>query len=192
MRAEIGAVNDETRTVTLTWTTGADVLRFDWETGRRYFERLSLDAKHVRMARLNAGAPLLNAHSGYTLASQIGVVERAALEAARGLADVRFSRRPDVEPYFQDVKDKIIRNVSQGYWVYRYQELEETRDGLPVRLAVDWEPFEISMVPIGADAGAQVRSSKDIPTHRCVIVRSLVDVSDADRLRRFRLAQARA
>ena len=35
---------------------------------------MSLDPKHDRLDRLNAGAPLLNAHSSYTLADQIGVV----------------------------------------------------------------------------------------------------------------------
>lgn len=189
LRADVGAIDDSTRTIGLTFTTGADVVRFDWETGRRFIERLSMDPKHVRMQRLNAGAPLLDSHSAYTLAHQIGVVERATLEGKKGLADVRFSKRADVEPFYQDVRDKIIRNVSVGYRVHRFEELAQNKDGLPVRMAVDWEPYEISMVAMGADAGATVRAARDIDTNPCVIVRAAT-MDDADRLRRLRLAQA--
>ncbi|MDP1570347.1 MAG: HK97 family phage prohead protease [Vicinamibacterales bacterium] len=171
LRADVGAVDDDTRTVTLTWSTGADVLRFDWETGRKFYERLSLDPKHVRMQRLASGAaPLLDSHSAYSLAHQIGVVDTATLDGKRGTAEVRFSKRADVEPFYQDVRDKIIRNVSVGYRVHKFEELAETRGGVPVRLAVDWEPHEISMVPMGADAGARVRASKDVETNPCVVV----------------------
>lgn len=190
LRAEVGAIDDDARIVSLTWSTGADVLRFDWETGRRFYERLSLDPRHVKMQRLNAGAPLLNSHSAFTLANQIGVVERAVLENGKGLADVRFSKRADVEPFYQDVRDKVIRNVSVGYRVHKFKETDEQRDGIPVRLATAWEPFEVSMVPMGADAGAQVRGTKDVATYPCVIERAL-NLTDADRARSLRLARAR-
>jgi hypothetical protein len=192
LRADVGTVQDDTRTVELTFSTGADVVRFDWETGKRYLERLSMDPKHVRMQRLNSGAaPLLDSHSAYTLAHQIGVVERAELDGKIGTSSVRFSKRADVEPFYQDVRDKIIRNVSVGYRVHRFEELPGQKNGMPVRLATDWEPYEISMVPMGADSGARVRSSKDIDTNPCVIVLCGPRISDADRHRSFRLAQAR-
>lgn len=184
-RADVGAINEDARTVSLIWSTGAEVLRYDWETGGKFWERLSLEPRHAKMGRLNGGAPLLNSHSAYTLAHQIGVVERASLENGKGTADVRFSKRADVEPFYQDVKDKIIRNVSVGYRVNRFRELDETKDGIAVRLAIDWEPFEVSLVPMGADAGAKVRSLKDVETYRCVIERAGVDHRwDADRRRR--------
>lgn len=193
LRADVGAINDDTRTVTLTWSTGADVLRYDWETGTRFYERLSLEPKHVRLQRLASGAaPLLDAHSAYSIAHQIGVVDTASLDGKRGVADARFSKRADVEPFYQDVRDKIIRNVSVGYRVHKFQELPEKRGGIPVRLAVDWEPHEISMVPMGADAGARVRASKDVETNPCVIVaRAGLEMTDDDRARLYRLALAR-
>lgn len=192
IRAVIGTVNNETRTVDLTFTTGADVVRFDWETGRRYVERLSLDPKHVRMDRLNSGAPLLDTHSAYSLANQLGIVEEgsAALSVKAGRALVRFSKRADVEPYYQDVVDRVIRNVSVGYRTYRAEEIGTDPNGYPIRLATDWEPYEISMVPMGADVGARTRGSKEIATSPCVVITRTV-MTDADRLRRFRLANAR-
>lgn len=192
LRAEVGAVDDSKRTVDLIFATAkADVLRYDWETGKRFFERLSLDPKHVRMQRLQSGtAPLLDSHSAYSIAHQIGVVDSAELEAKRAISSVRFSKRADVEPFYQDVRDKIIRNVSVGYRVFRFEDLAETREGLPVRMAIDWEPYEISMVPMGADAGARTRSSKEITTNPCVIVRAN-NLSDADRVRQLQLVRAR-
>lgn len=192
LRADIGAVNTDARTVALTFATPkADVLRYDWETGKRFYERLSLDPKHVRMDRLSSGtAPLLDTHSAWSLASQIGVVETATVNGQRGEATVRFSKRAEVEPFYQDVLDKIIRNNSVGYRVFRFEDIGEASNGYPVMLATDWEPYEISMVPMGADAGARTRSAKDIPTNPCVIVRS--SITDADRDRFLWLARVRA
>lgn len=195
VRAALGGVNAEARTVELTFSTGAGVLRYDYETGTRYIEKLSLDPKHVRLDRMNAGAPLLNTHSAYTLADQLGVVEdrSASVDGKRGRATVRFSKRADVEPYYQDVLDRIIRNVSTGYAVYRYEEAPaKNAGGLPVRLAVDWEPYEVSMVPMPADFKSQVRAGDKSGTTPCVIVPCGYDqaLADADRNRRLRLATA--
>jgi len=192
LRAEIGAVNNDARTVELTFATPkADVLRYDWDTGKRFYERLSLDHKHVRMGRLASGAaPLLNTHSAYSLASQIGVVDKATVDGKRGDATVRFSKRADVEPIYQDVIDKIYQNVSVGYRVFRFEDTGESRDGYVVMLATDWEPYEISMVPMGADAGARTRSSKEISTNPCVIVRGETSLAAEAQLR-HRLLNAR-
>lgn len=193
-RADVGTVNDAARTVDLVWTTGADVLRRDWMTGKQFIERLSLDSKHVRLGRLNAGAPLLNTHGSFDLTDILGVVEAgsAKLSGKEGRATVRFSKRADVEPIYQDVKDGITRNVSVGYRVYRFEETEGTNGTPTVRLATDWEPFEVSLVPIGADASAQTRGGKPpADSNPCIVVRSYIDLEDADRARRLRLAQAR-
>lgn len=171
----VSSVKPEERTAELVWTAGGKVLRYDWWTGERYWEELSLEAGAVRMGRLENGAPLLNTHSRWSLGDVIGVVESARLEKGEGVATVRFSKRDDVEPYFQDVRDGIIRNVSVGYVVHRYLKIDPpagTND-YPTWRAIDWEPSELSLVPIGADAGAQVRSSmkpeqlQDVRTFPC-------------------------
>lgn len=192
LRADIGAVDVDKRTVDLTFATPkADVLRYDWETGKRFYERLSLDPQHVRMDRLASGtAPLLDTHSAWSLASQIGVVETATVNSKRGEATVRFSKRAEVEPFYQDVLDKIIRNNSVGYRVFRFEDTGEARNGYVVMLATDWEPYEISMVPMGSDAGARTRSHKDIETNPCVIVRKALSLAAEAQLR-HRLLNAR-
>jgi len=154
-------INVEERTVELVWSTGAQVKRASWSRGD-YIEELSMAPGAVRMERLNKGAPLLDAHDSFSLRSQIGVVQRAWLDGNEGRALVKFSRRDDVEPIFQDVQDGIYRNVSVGYKVHK-TERDET-GAVPVERAVDWEPYELSLVPIPADAGAQVRSEEPTPT----------------------------
>jgi hypothetical protein len=152
-------VNAEARTVEVVWTTGARVQRYGMDGS--FMEELSMDKKAIRMDRLNSGAPLLNSHSAYELSDIVGVVERAWLDGNEGRAVVRFSSRDDVEPIFRDVRDGIIRSISVGYRVWKYER--STEGDTTVMRAVDWEPHELSLVPIPADAGAKVRS-EETPT----------------------------
>jgi hypothetical protein len=150
------SINEEDRTIEIVWTTGAEGERCEWD-GEVYLESLRVDDASVRMGRLNSGAPVLDAHQSWELRNQIGVVEKAWLVDGVGHALVRFSAREEVEPFFQDVKAGIIRNISVGYVVYHYERVAG-EDGSPDRMiAVDWEPLELSFVPVPFDAGAQVR-----------------------------------
>lgn len=175
--ASVGTIDREKRTVELVWTTGARVQRYDWFADEPFMEELSLDPKHVRMDRLNNGAPLLNMHSRYRLNDVIGVVESASIDGKEGRATVRFSEREDVAPIFADVAAGIIRNVSVGY---RVNKIEKSRDekGVLIVRVVDWEPQELSLVPIGADAGAGVRAEEQ-RTFPCEIVEEPVPADSA-------------
>lgn len=119
---------------------------------------------------MNGGAPFLDTHRAYSLDGILGVVVEgsAKIENGQGIATIRFSERAEVDPIFRDVKAGIIRNVSCGYRVHKYEI--EKNDGEPeIWRAVDWEPLEISAVPIGADPGAHVRSDDALAP--CVVVR---------------------
>lgn len=168
--APVSSFNKELRTVEVVWTQGARVRRFDWLRDEEYFEELSLDPAHVRMGRLQAGAPLLNTHGRWRLEDVIGVVESASIGAGGGVAMVRFSDRESVAPIVRDVEDRILRNVSVGYKVHKVEKTRDEATGLVVLRAVDWEPMELSLVPIGADAGAGVRSEERQPTYPCEII----------------------
>lgn len=150
---------DEERTVDLVFSTGAGVVRRDDE-GNQYLEVLSLDPSAVRLGRLNSGAaPLLNSHSQEGLDSILGVIQKAWIDPVNGeaRAKVRFSKRSDVDPILQDVKDKIIVSTSVGYTVHGYQDITKPTDSMPVRLVTDWEPLEISLVSCPADEHSRVR-----------------------------------
>jgi phage head maturation protease len=155
--------NEEQRTVDLIWTTGARVRRRDWEG--EFDEELEISAEAVDLSRLNSGkAPLLNSHDAFTLNDVIGVVEEAWIQGPKGRmegrARVRFSDRDEVKPIIKDVRDGIIRNVSVGYSVQRWEKRQEKGDDVPVMRAVRWLPMEISLVPIPADHNSFVRSGE--------------------------------
>ncbi|WP_325437843.1 prohead protease/major capsid protein fusion protein [Pseudomonas nitroreducens] len=152
------SINVDERTVELVWTTGAKGARWSWDVGS-YMEELEVSEQAVRLDRLNNGAPLLNTHKADDLGDVIGVVERAWLEGGKGHALVRFSKREDADRVFQDVVDKILRKISVRYAVHRYQITEDSEDKLPTYRAVDWEPLELSVVPIPFDDGATIRSA---------------------------------
>lgn len=172
------------RTAEVMWSSGAAVKRIDWFAGETFLEELSLDPKHVRMDRLNSGAPLLNSHGTWSLSDVIGVVERAAIEGGSATATVRFSNRPEVDSIWRDVQDGIIRNVSVGYKVHKYEDVTDYAKAKPgertvkILRAVDWEPFELSAVPVGADPKAGFRSGSD--ENECEIITQTLDGNSAD------------
>jgi hypothetical protein len=190
MRAAVGSVNAEKRTAELIFSTGAAVDRMDWYSGKRYREVLGMKPTNIRLDRLNAGAPLLDSHSAYAMSDILGTVEpgSARIEGGKAIATVRFSKRDSVTPIWNDVMDGIMTAVSVGYRVHKFEETTDANGAVPTRTAVDWEPFEISMVPMPADPGAKVRGGEKALTFPCVIV---TQISDADRSRALRLAQAR-
>lgn len=146
----------EDRTATLTWYTGASVRRYD--SRGAYEMRFSMEPGAVRMGRLASGsAPLLNSHRDYTVDDVIGVITQAWIENGQGKAIVRFSRRADVDPIWQDVQDGILRNASMGVAIHAVQDVTPQGSATRQVLVTDWEPEEVSLVPIGADPGAGLK-----------------------------------
>lgn len=174
---DLSTLDVEKRTVDLVWTTGAPVLRGGFLT-EPYWEELSLDPKHVRMERLQSGAaPLLNSHRAGDISDILGVVENATLGKGEGRATVRFDSGPDGDDAFRRVREKTLRNVSVGYQTHTMQEVENKRNAkYPTYRAVDWTPFEISLLPIGADAGAVTRSAEGMSP--CVFIQERAMADD--------------
>lgn len=153
------------RTVEMVWTTGARVTRNSFWDGP-YIEELAVSAQAVDLARLNSGAPVLNSHNQNSLSDVLGVVERAWISGNEGRATVRFSSRPEVDAIWQDVQAGIIRNVSVGYRVDSMEKVGQEGE-LPVMRVTRWEPFELSVVAVGADPSASFRGGEE--TYPCEI-----------------------
>jgi HK97 family phage major capsid protein/HK97 family phage prohead protease len=113
----------------------------------RYFgnEVLSHEDRSADLSRLNDGAPLLFNHDPNRV---VGVVERAWIDGdkKRGYARVKFSRNAFAQEVLADVRDGVLRNVSFGYQI---DNMEQRNDGDFV--AVNWAPYEVSVVSIPAD-----------------------------------------
>lgn len=151
-------------TAEMVFTTGAPVLRYDWSNGRYYMEELVVEEGAIRLDRLSNGAPLLNTHDSWDLEAVLGVVDTPAIADGAGTCSVTFSRRDSVAGYVQDVEDRVIRNVSVGYVRHAMEMIAPSEEAGVWRYRVtDWEPYEVSLVPIPADAGAQVRSADGAP-----------------------------
>ncbi|WP_099865931.1 prohead protease/major capsid protein fusion protein [Pararhizobium haloflavum] len=159
----------DSRTVEVIWSAGARIRRATF-FGEPYEEELSLDPAHVRLDRLNAGAPFLKVHELDTLDAVIGSVVpgSARIENGRGFAQVRISERADVESIWRDIQAGHIRAVSIGYQVHRF-DISKPDGGRELWRAVDWTPFEVSAVAVGADPAAGFRAQH--PLHDCVLHR---------------------
>ena len=168
--------NETARTVDVTWTTGAQVRRMDWWSGQAYDEELMVDARSVDLGRLNSGAaPVLDSHSARSLSSQIGVVVSARVEDGIGVATVQLSEREEIAGIVRDIASGIIRNISVGYNVRKYEIVSAANrsDGktdAPLYRAVDWEPAELSFVPIPADPLSGTRGADTVHGTPCLFV----------------------
>lgn len=157
-----GVADDGNLTCDLTFYTGAAVPRMDYWTGEQYMLAFSMKDGACDLSRLNSGAPLLNNHSSYDLSDVIGVVENASIEGGNGKATVRFSNRPELDGIKADVKNRIVRNISMGAQIRKLKDVTPENSKIKSFLAVDWCPMEISVVPIGADAGAGFLSHQNV------------------------------
>ena len=157
---ETTGLDNNERLFNVVFTTGATVRRYDFFADESYDEELIAEPATVRMGRLNAGAPVLDTHEQQTLDNVIGVVMpgTARMENGVGRATLKLDGGNENAAIVRKIKDGIIRNVSVGYRVHRFDVIQREGD-VPLYRAVDWEPYEISLVPIGADAGAGIRSN---------------------------------
>ncbi len=151
-------VDRTARTVEVVWSTGARARNFVPALGL-ITEELDMSANAVRMEALRSGrAPVLDTHRRGGARDVLGRVVAARLEASRGYATLQFSSAEDVEPVWQRIADGTLRAVSVGYRVHRYDPRPDAATGETVHHAVDWEPFEISVVPVPIDRDAAMRA----------------------------------
>lgn len=147
---ERSAINETARTATLSFASEAPYERA-WGV-----EILDCAPGSIRQNRLASGANLLCDHDPKDV---IGVVESIQISPDRvARAVVRFGKGARAEEVWQDVRDGIRRNVSVGYLIHKAQ-LVETEGGLETYRVTDWEPFEVSLVSIPADASVGVGRS---------------------------------
>jgi hypothetical protein len=140
-----------TREIDAVISTGARVRRQDWDG--LFDEVLDMSPKAVRLARVNQGAPVLDSHNwtsgvGATLG---GVVPGTArLEDGALVARIKLSRGSALaQRVAQDLQDGIQIPISAGYKVRR--SVSDRSTSPATRTAVDWEPIEVSLVPVAAE-----------------------------------------
>jgi len=142
----------EDRTVSVAFSSEEPVERFFGT------EVLDHDARSIRLGRLREMGPLLVNHDPNDLVGKVEDVTVGQDRVAR--AQVRFGKSDRAEEVFQDVKDGIRSGISVGYHIHTLEEQDDKGDEKLFR-ATDWEPMEISLVTIPADASVGVGRSVD-------------------------------
>lgn len=181
--------NDAENAVDVVWTTGSSVRRYDWQSGREYEEVLDVSTKSVDMTRFESGTlQVLDGHDLWGgVRSILGIATKGSIKGGEGHATLALSRDPKDAGFVANVKAGIIRAISFGYRVMRYEvtEAEARKDGgtLPLYRATLWQPFEISFVTVPADANASTRAQPTGPHSPqgfpCEFVRSASAASPA-------------
>jgi HK97 family phage major capsid protein/HK97 family phage prohead protease len=140
-------INVAARTVELAFASETPYERY-WG-----IEILDCTPAAIRQGRMRSGANLLLEHDTTAV---IGVVESISIGTDRvARAVVRFGKSDEAEEVFQDVLDGIRQNVSVGYLIHK-AVLVDTKDGQETYRVTDWEPYEVSLVSIPADASVGI------------------------------------
>lgn len=158
--AEVSAYSEEQHTVDLVFTTGARVYRPGW-FGPGSYEELDVDG-----CRMDKEVPFLEMHRSYSLDSILGKTLRMWKDTENGevIGRARIQFDPDHERamyLFKRVKSGFVKAVSVGYRVHKFEKRRDDSIEEPIYRATDWTPLEISLVGIGADPDAAVRSDND-------------------------------
>jgi HK97 family phage major capsid protein len=158
-------IDAEKRTVTFPFSSELPVSRYFGD------EILDHSAGAMDLSRLNNGGALLLNHD---TDEQIGVVESAWLNESerRCYCTVRFSKQEDGEEIFQDVIDKIRRNVSFGYMPdgESVQAEPNSTPDKPSFRFMKWMPYEVSIVSVPADASVGIGRAADVNPAQTEIV----------------------
>jgi HK97 family phage major capsid protein len=133
-------VDQETRTVDLSFSSEEPVEMW-YGTEILSHAKGAVRVDGVRQANM----PLLFNHNRDYL---LGIVEKIEIKGGRGLATVRFGKDERGEWAMKQADDGILCNVSFMYRVFKFEEDTEKE----IYTATDWEPYEISLVTVPADA----------------------------------------
>lgn len=148
LSVERDGIDKAARTVELSFASESPVDRW---FGR---EILDITPQAVDLARLqNGGAVLVN----HNWDDQVGVITEARIDPAtkKARAKVKFSRSARGEEIFNDITDGIRSLVSVGY-IVRKMVLQSVEGDMETHRVTDWQPYEVSIVAVPADASVGV------------------------------------
>lgn len=145
-----------------------EVIREGW-LGDRWVEVLDHSPGAVDMARAAKGLSLLREHDTRQVIGKVNGLRVDSDRVVRGLP--RFSRSVRGKEAAEDYEDDILTEVSVGYRIHEVEKIAE-RDGVPVFKATRWEPLEVSLVAVPADATVG-KGRADDQASTPVVIRSL-------------------
>jgi HK97 family phage prohead protease len=158
--------SEDSRSVRVRWTAGADVKRYDWESGRYYWERLDFAPGAVDISHLNSGrCVVLDNHQRWSVRDAVGRVDANSasidVQGRTAEATVIFTKAADAQPVVERVKDGTVTGFSFGYERLSVERTEEMREGYPIYYVRRWRVKELSPTPMPADEGAGTRAGDE-------------------------------
>lgn len=161
--AQLDSFDPETRTFSAVAATETPVNRSSYSVGN-YQEILLCTPAAVRLGHMPSGrAPIpFDTHQAFSSRDQLGVVTDARIEGRKLIIDGQLSARDDVAAIAQDMAAGIIRNVSVGYFTHARTQSEGS-DGSLTLIRTDWEPVEVSIVPISTDSKLTFEATRKVP-----------------------------
>jgi hypothetical protein len=106
---------------------------------------------------------LLDSHDAWSVESRLGTVVPGSLrfQGRTAVVRIKLSRNAKAEAIYQDLVDGHALGVSVGYRISK-SEITESADGkAAVMRAIRWQPLELSVVAIPADAAATTREMEN-------------------------------
>lgn len=160
-------IDEATRSVEVTIATENPVTVFDWERGI-IDEVLMADGGQYPM---NGQMPLLANHMRYSLDDVLGAVREFRRDGANWVGRAYFaSGDEEADKAWNKVKQRVLTDVSVGYRSTEYVDIPAGQTATvagrsftasnqrALRITTRYEPKELSLVPIGADRAAKVRT----------------------------------
>lgn len=163
-----GQLDQESRTIPVSFSSEQSVKRFDWMRGCYYNEILGHDEGNVDMQRLlDMGVALFN----HNRDEVIGAIIEPELDVdgRKCNAKIRFDSDDFSETIYQKVRAGTLKGISVGYVINSFEEVapgKKSADGRfegPCKIARSWTPLEVSVVSVPADTSVGVGRSVNIP-----------------------------
>ncbi|MEQ8965940.1 MAG: Mu-like prophage major head subunit gpT family protein [Azospirillaceae bacterium] len=157
------SLDREARTVEVVASSGAEVQRGGVRPDGSYGAwRERLDVRGVDTSRFTGG-PVLTDHRR-EVDGVVGSIETARVRDGVLTARLRFRENPAGDDVLGGIADGSLSQVSVGYAVREWEVGADGDRENPQFTATEWAPLELSIVAIGADPAARVRSHEGSST----------------------------
>jgi hypothetical protein len=189
-----GIDNEGIKTLEFSFASNTPHRRMDWESWEVIDEVLDCREEAIKGDRLNSG--LIQFLWNHDPDQVRGVISSIKWDGNRGLAVAKMSRSPATEELYQNVADGILRGISVGYRVHKYEVLSnavwegdkwDSKLVSPKKVkAIEWEIFEISAVSIPADATVGIgRADRGFPDNLQQVIKTVGVQKVKDALRKM-------
>ena len=134
---------DELGRIPLVLSTEYPVQRWDYQ------EILDHSSGSIDFSRAKDGLPCLFCHNMEII---LGRIEDIYIENKELRGFYRAGNSEKAKEILKDIEDKIITDVSIGYTIHDIGVDEDNK----IKRFMDWTPYEVSILPIGADINARL------------------------------------